>query len=56
MSAAASRRAGGASPQVRLRRALAEVAQAAIDWLDELEADMADREDDEREVFAEDEL
>lgn len=45
-------RGGGA--QARLRTALADVAQAAIDWLDEIDAHAEALEDDEGEVASED--
>lgn len=42
---------GGASEVRRLRAWLEYVAQAAIDWLDELDAASEDLEDDEREIY-----
>jgi len=46
--------ASGPGDRVRLRRWLEHVAQSAIDWLDELDAEGEDREDDEREICCED--
>ncbi len=42
-------------PTPPLRAWLEYVAQAAIDWLDELDASAEDLEDDEREISCEDE-
>lgn len=42
---------GGGASDHRLRAWLEYVAQAAIDWLDALDAAGEDREDDEREIY-----